>query len=91
MMGYVGYITDRKEDRTKLYIMDIYPLKRKRDGKQFGYSVITKSIGSGVEARFTCFNSVYNTSPIEKGDIINVTGWERDGIYFKLNSYTKIS
>lgn len=91
MMGYVGYITEKKEDRTKLYIMDIYPLRRKKDGKQFGYSVITKSIGSGVEARFTCFNSVYNINPIEKGDIINITGWERDGIYFKLNSYIKIS
>ena len=53
VMGYVGYVSGEEADRQKLYIMDIKPLKRKRDGKQFGYSVITKSIGSGKESRFS--------------------------------------
>lgn len=90
VMGYVGYVSGKDEDRKKLYIMDIYPLVRKRDGKQFGYSVITKSIGSGVESRFTVFNRVYDAEPVQKGDIIYCTSWERDGQYFRMTGYRKI-
>ena len=53
VMGYIGYISGKEEDRRKLYVLEVYPLVRKKDGKQFGYSVITKSIGSGKEGRFT--------------------------------------
>lgn len=90
VMGYVGYVSGKEEDRKKLYIMDVYPLVRKKDGKQFGYSVITKSIGSGVESRFTVFNRIYNEEPIKKGDIIYLTAWDRDGIYFTMKGYRKI-
>ena len=73
----------------KLYIKDIYQLKRKSDGKQFGYSVITQSIGSGKEARFTVFNREYNYLPISKGDIIRLIDWTRDkGMYFTLRQYS---
>lgn len=90
IMGYVGYVSGKPEDRRKLYIMDVYPLHRKADNKQFGYSIITKSIGSGVESRFTVFNALYNKDPIHKDDIILCTGYERDGPYFKLTGYSKI-
>lgn len=90
VMGYVGYVSGKDEDRKKLYIMDTYPLVRKKDGKQFGYSIITKSIGSGVESRFTLFNRVYDKEPIQKGDIIYLTAWERDGQYFRMTGYRKI-
>lgn len=89
VMGYSGYVTGKDEDAKKLYIKDIYPLKRKSDGKQFGYSVITQSIGSGKEARFTLFNREYNYLPISKGDIIRLIDWKREkGIYFTLLSYS---
>lgn len=90
VMGYVGYVSGKEEDRKKLYIMEVYPLVRKRDGKQFGYSFITKSIGSGVESRFTVFNRVYNAEPVQKGDIIYCTSYERDGQYFRMTGYRKI-
>ena len=83
-------MSGKDEDRKKLYIMDTYPLVRKKDGKQFGYSIITKSIGSGVESRFTLFNRVYDKEPIQKGDIIYLTAWERDGQYFRMTGYRKI-
>ena len=91
VMGYVGYSSGKDEDRKKLYILDIYPVYRKSDGKHFGYSVVTKSIGSGKEARFTIFNRVYNLSPIQKGDIIRLVDYKREGKYFTLTSYQKIS
>lgn len=89
-MGYYGYTSGREEDRRKLFVMDIFELKRKKDGKQFGYSVITKSIGSGKESRFTVFNRVFNKHPIEKGTIILCKGYERDGEYFTLTAYDRI-
>lgn len=87
VMGYVGYTSDKAEDRRKLYVLDVFDVCRKKDGKQFGYSIITKSIGSGKEARFTVFNRVYNQHPINKGDIIYCKGFETSGQYFTLTRY----
>lgn len=90
VMGYVGYVSNKEEDRRKLYVVDVYPLIRKKDGKQFGYSVVTKSIGSGVESRFTVVNKVFDVEPVHKGDIIYCKSWERNGQYFRMNAYCKI-
>ena len=92
VMGYSGYTTGRDEDMKKLYIKEVMPLKRKSDGKQFGYSVITQSIGSGKEARFTLFNREFDLLPVTKGDIIRLIDWSRDkGMYFTLRTYTILS
>ena len=85
--GYVGCASGKEEDRRKLYIMDVYPLARKSDGKQFGYSVVTKSIGSGKESRFTLLNSRYKKNPISEGNIIICKSWIKDGQYFRLLDY----
>lgn len=90
IMGYTGYVSGKEEDRRKLYVKEVYPLKRKKDGVQFGYSVITQSIGSGVESRFTVFNRVFNNDPIQKDDVILCTNYERDGAYFTMTGYTHI-
>lgn len=89
-MGYIGYVSGKEEDRRKLYITNIFPVYRKKDGKQFGYSILTKSIGSGKESRFTVFNRVYDKNPIKKDDIIYCKSFERDGQYFTLTDYNKI-
>lgn len=89
-MGYVGYISNKQEDRRKLYVLDMYPVYRKKDGKQFGYSIITKSIGSGKECRMTVFNRVYDKEPFKKDDIIYCHSFEKDGAYFTLTNFTKI-
>ncbi len=90
-MGYTGYVSGNEEDRPKLYVRDVITLKRKSDGKQFGYSVLTQSIGSGIESRFTVFNKNYESDPIRKGDVIKVVKWRRDkGQYFTLESYRHI-
>ena len=89
-MGYIGYVSGKQEDRPKLYVMDMKPVLRKKDQKQFGYSIITKSIGSGKESRFTVFNAVYKRDPIQVGDIVMCKRFERDGQYFQLTSYEKV-
>ena len=89
-MGYIGYVSGKDEDRRKLYVTEVKPLHRKKDNKLFGYSVFTKSIGSGKESRFTVFCRVFDKDPINEGDIILCTGFERDGQYFRLTGYSKI-
>ena len=90
VMGYMGYTSNKPEDRRKLYILDVFPLKRKKDGMQFGYSIITKSIGSGKEGRFTVINNLYNKDPIHKGDIIYCSSFLKDGQYFRLTDFRKL-
>lgn len=90
LMGYIGYTSGKPEDRRKLYVLEIYPVVRRRDQRQFGYSILTKSIGSGKESRFTVFNALYNKDPIAKGDIIYCKSYERVGKFFQLTGYEKV-
>lgn len=89
-MGYIGYVSGKPEDRPKLYITDMYPCTRKKDGKQFGVKIVTKSIGSGKESSFTIFNRVHDKNPISKGDIILCKRYETDGQYFTMTDYEKV-
>lgn len=91
VMGYIGYTSGKEEDRRKLYVTEIKPLCKKSNGVQFGYSVFTKSIGSGVESRFTVFNRLYNQNPIKSGDIIFCKGFTTDKSYFQLTAYEKLA
>lgn len=90
LTGYIGFTSGKQEDRPKLYVLNVIPLRRKKDGVQFGYSLVTKSIGSGKECRFTVFNTVYNKEPVKKDDIIYCNSYARDGVYFKITSYAKL-
>lgn len=90
VMGYIGYVSGKDEDRRKLYVTKVLPLHRKKDDKLFGYSVFTKSIGSGKESRFTVFCRIFDKDPIKEGDIIYCGAYERDGEYFRLTAYNKI-
>lgn len=89
VMGYAGYISGKDEDRRKLYITNIWPANRKKDNKQFGYNIATKSIGSGKESRFTIFNRDYK-EPIATGDIVFCDRFERNNGFYNLLEYHKI-
>lgn len=90
IMGFAGYVSGNSSDRRKLYIKEVFPLKNRTTGEQFGYSIITKSIGSGKEARFTVRNSVFKKSPIKKGDVIYCEDYYKNGIYFTMTKFHKI-
>ena len=89
-MGYMGYVTGLEKDRRTLFVTDILPLKRKKDGKQFGYLVFTRSVGSGKEGKFFLRNTLFNIQPLETGDLFRCKAFERDGREFRLTSYEKI-
>ena len=89
-IDYFGHVASTGEDadRATLIVVGIYPLFRKKDGKQFGYSVVTNSLGSGKQSRFTLFNRDFDRcGEIMKGDIIRCLDYKRDGEWFTLKDY----
>ena len=91
IMGYLGYITGKEEDRRKLYVTGVKPIDS-RYGKAWAYSVYTKSIGSGKEARFTARRKIYDKDPLKEGDIIYMSqsNYVQDGAYYNLVKIQKI-
>ena len=74
-----------------MFVKDIFPVKRRSDGKQFGYNILTQSVGSGIESRFTVFNRVYDNAPIKKGDVIKCIKYTRDSKgYFTMEAYRHV-
>lgn len=87
-LGYISIVSGNEDDRTKLYIKNIYPVKRKKDGKQFGWSVIGQSIGSGKQTRYTILNKDFERcGEIIKGDIIICLHYKKNGEYFNIDNY----
>lgn len=91
IMGYAGFMTGKEEDRPKLYVTDVKPLKRRDDGTRFGYNISTRSLGSGIESQFTIMDDVYAENPVHKYDLIYCKRYSRDRQYFRMESYQKIS
>ncbi|MGI5927770.1 MAG: hypothetical protein ACOX8A_11445, partial [Thermacetogeniaceae bacterium] len=88
---YLGYIipSEKEEDKKKFVVLSVKPIKRKKDGKQFGYHVIAKSIGTGKETLFTLYNYLYNKQPIKDGYIILLLRWRHKmDKYFDMVDYT---
>ena len=69
VLGYVDLTTNKTEDRRKLLITDLAPLKGK-DGNPWAYAVFTRSIGTGKTARLTLRAKQYSSKPFKKSDII---------------------
>lgn len=87
-LGYISIVSGKEEDRAKLYVKSIYPVKRKKDGKQFGWSIICQSIGSGIQNRFTIFNKNFERcGEIQEGDVILCLSFTRNGEYFNIDNY----
>ena len=70
VLGYVDLTTGREEDRRKLLIEDVQPMKDKKTGKPWCYRVDTRSIGSGKSARLSIPVNTYDETPVRKGDTI---------------------
>lgn len=88
---YFGHVaaTGEEADRTTLVVDAVYDLRRKKDGKQFGYSVIATSLGSGKQTRYTVFNRDWNRcGELDKGEIIRIEDYRRDGEWFTMTSYS---
>lgn len=90
----LGYFmpTGKEEDRPKLLVQEVRPLVRKADGEQFGYSYFCKSLGSGIQTRFTVVNRVVNRCGLaQKNDIIYCTKKPTlNNGFFRMEAYQKL-
>lgn len=50
-------------------------------------NILTQSIGSGIEGRFTIYNRTYEKDPVKKGDFIFCDRYIQEGRYFELAAY----
>lgn len=87
LMGYIDLTTNKKEDRRKLLITDVFPLSSKKDNTVWGYTAQTRSIGSGKVSRLTIRSSVYAKTPVKRFDIIYAKELEknRSGYWYLLD------
>lgn len=93
-LEYLGYInrTANKNDLRKLIILDVSPLKSKRDGKIWGYALQAQSIGSGRRNHWTVQSRDFDKKPVKKFDVIEVPklGWHEKRGYLYLDCYDYI-
>lgn len=87
-LGHVSLITEKEEDRPKLYVKSMYSAKRKSDGKQFGVNIVCQSIGSGKQTRYTVFeNDIKKYGKFNVGDIILCVKYTKTNGYFNIREY----
>jgi DNA polymerase III subunit alpha len=80
--------SNNPDDRWTVYVKSIKPVCRKKDGKQFGWNVITVSLGSGKETMATIFTKSFIPGTKE-GSVLKTkpSWWSRSGKYFNLDKY----
>lgn len=69
-LGYIDLTTNREEDRRKLLITDMRPMRSKDGGSVWGYALFTRSIGSGKASRLTLRAKLFEYEPVHKGDVV---------------------
>ena len=75
ILGYVDLTTGRKEDRRKLYILEVFPIENRwsQKGGVWKYKVKVKSIGSGNVASLDLDPKLMAARPVKAGDMIHCT------------------
>ena len=88
-LGYIDLTTNKKEDQRKLIVMDIFPLKSKKDNSIWGYALQVRSIGTGKTNRWTIYSELFDKKPLKRFDTIYVpsNGWGKRRGYLYLYQY----
>jgi hypothetical protein len=95
ILGYIDLTTNREEDRQKLVVSKVVPVKNKTTGEQFAYMLVTKSIGSGKNGSINVMRNVFDANPISENDVIfirnrNTDMYKNQKGYWYLRRYEKI-
>ena len=89
-LGYVGIQTGLPEDRRKLLITEVFPM-RGQNGVPWGYKVNAQSLGTGKQSSLTIPARIYAENQVAKGDIVYAENcYKNPKGYWYLNSYRKI-
>ena len=88
-LGYIDLTTNKEEDRRKLLIESVIPLRNKDTDNIWAYALSARSIGSGKTSRLTVYSKLYNTKPIHNMGIIYATDlYKNNKGYWYLQDYT---
>ena len=89
ILGYINLTTNKKEDRRKLFVINVLPLKGKKNGNVWGYAVFAKSLGTGKSSRWTIRSNQFKKQPIKDNDIIYASDVHKDACsgYWYLDDY----
>lgn len=91
LMGYIDLTTNRREDRRKILVTEVYPL-RSKSNEIWGYAIQSRSIGTGKTARLTVRAATFNRKPIHKMEILYAKDLEKNRSgYWYLLDYDRIS
>ena len=91
ILGYIDIKTGVPDDRRKLIVTDLVPLKSKTSGDVWGYACFTRSVGTGKNARLTIRTATYNRNKISKGDIIYASDVQKNQSgYWYLIKYERV-
>lgn len=95
ILGYIDLTTNRPEDRQKLFVNKIIPLKNRATGEQFAYMLMTKSVGTGKNGSVNVMMNVFNANPVCENDVIEIKDKDRDMYknrkgYWYLNRYERV-
>ena len=89
ILGYCDVKTGKAEDKRRLIILDVTPIKAQNGNSIWAYRVSTRSLGSGKLARLTLRSEDYNNKPINEGDIIYAADvYLNDKGFWYLSQYT---
>jgi DNA polymerase III alpha subunit len=88
ILGDISLASNNPDDRWTVYVKNIKPVCRKKDGKQFGWNVVTVSLGSGKETMATIFTKSFIPGT-QEGSVLKTkpSWWSRSGKYFNLDKY----
>ena len=78
ILGYIDLTTNKPEDRQKLVVSKVVPLKNHSTGEQFAYMLVTKSIGSGKNGTVNVMMDVFNANPVSENDVIHIKNKDTD-------------
>ena len=95
ILGHIDLTTNREEDRQKLVVSKVVPVKNKTTGEQFAYMLVTKSIGSGKNGSINVMRNVFDANPISENDVIFIRNRDTDMYknkkgYWYLRRYERI-
>lgn len=76
-LGYIDLTTNKEEDRRKLLIEKIVPLKKTGE-EPWGYAIFAKSIGSGKSSRLTVRAKVFESDPLKEMNIVYAKSIEKN-------------
>lgn len=91
VLGFINLTTNKDEDRRKLIILDVFPLKSRGRDDIWAYRIKAKSVGSGLVSSLTVREYIYSETPVMPMDIIFANGISKNAKgYWYLDEYRKI-